>query len=308
MWDKNQKTLKSQINFSGIGLHSGKNADVKIDPAEADIGVVFKRTDLKENNEIHANFKNVSSAKLCTKIQNNFGVSVSTIEHLMAAFYICGIDNGLVKINGPEIPIMDGSAKDFVEMIKKSGFKTLNKKRKFLKISRRVNLEESGRSISIKPANNTFDVSFTLSYDNPLIKTQSNKTSFQENNLESIYVARTFCLHEDVEKIKSAGLAKGGSLDNAIVVKGDKILNKEGLRSNKEFVNHKILDLAGDFMLAGMRVIGSVDCIHGGHELTNNFLRKVFSDRANFEITENPAASLNVRKIASIQKRLAVNA
>ncbi len=308
MWDEAQHTIKKTINISGIGLHTGIKSTLKIEPAKADHGIVFKRIDLDKNNEIVANFKNVSSAKLCTKIQNSFGVSVSTVEHLLAAFYICGIDNLMIGVDGPEVPIMDGSAKDFIKLIKNCGIKNLNKKRKYLKIVKKINLEESGKSISIEPKNNSLNVEFTLSYDNPVIKTQTNNVDFKNHNLKDIYSARTFCLYEDIEKIKQAGLAKGGSLENAVVVKGKEVMNEGGLRSEKEFVNHKILDLSGDFMLAGMRVIGSVKCMHGGHELTNNFLRKVFSNKENFIITENPNSSTNIGKVVTIQKRLAVNA
>ena len=219
MREKNQKTIKSQVNFSGIGLHSGIKTNLSLRPAKANHGVVFKRVDLDKNNEILANYANVSSAKLCTKIENNFGNGVSTIEHLMAAIYICGIDNLTIEIDGPEVPIMDGSAKDFYEVISKCGSITQNEKRKFIKIIKKINLNESGKSISIEPSENNFSVDFTLSYKNPLIKTQSNKINFQEKDLENIYSARTFCLFEDIEKIKEIGLAKGGSLENAIVVK-----------------------------------------------------------------------------------------
>ena len=309
MWEKNQKTLNSEVSFSGIGLHSGKNVDVTLIPANSNSGITFKRTDLEKNNEVIANFKNVSSAKLCTKIENDFGASVSTIEHLMAAFYICGVDNLVVNLNGPEVPIMDGSAKDFVKIIKNCGLKTLEGKRKFVRIKKKVELKEDDKLINIIPANNNFEVKFTLHYKkNPLIQNQTNSTNFQEKNLEEIYVARTFCLHEDIEAIKSIGLAKGGSLENAVVVQGNKVLNEGGLRSKKEFVNHKILDLAGDFMLSGARVIGSVECVHGGHALTNEFLRKIFSDKSNYDIVENESSSINVRKIVPLHKRLAVNA
>jgi len=309
MWERNQKTLKKEASFSGVGLHSGINVDVTLIPANSNSGIIFKRTDLKKNNEIIANFKNVSSAKLCTKIENDFGTSVSTIEHLMAAFYICGIDNIVVNLNGPEVPIMDGSAKDFVQIIKNCGLKALEGKRKFVKIKKKVELKEDEKLINITPTNNSFEVKFTLNYKkNPLIQTQTNSTNFEEKNLEDIYAARTFCLYEDIEGIKSIGLAKGGSLDNAIVIQGDKILNEGGLRSKKEFVNHKILDLAGDFMLSGARVIGSIECVHGGHALTNEFLRKIFSDKSNYDIVENESSSINVRKIVPLHKRLAVNA
>ncbi len=309
MLGRNQKTLKKEASFSGIGLHSGVDVDVTLTPANSNSGIIFKRTDLEKNNEIIANFKNVSSAKLCTKIKNNFGVSVSTIEHLMAAFYICGVDNLVVNLNGPEVPIMDGSAKDFVKIIKNCGLKTLEGKRKFVKIKKKVELKEDDKLINIVPTKNNFEVKFTLHYErSPLIQNQTNIANFQDKNLEDIYVARTFCLHEDIEAIKSIGLAKGGSLENAVVVQGDKILNEGGLRSKKEFVNHKILDLAGDFMLSGTRVIGSVECIHGGHALTNKFLRKIFADKSNYDIIENESSSINVRKIVPLHKRLAVNA
>jgi len=309
MWEKNQKTLKKEVSFSGVGLHSGTNVDVTLTPANSNSGIIFKRTDLEKDNEIVANFKNVSSAKLCTKIENDSGISVSTIEHLMAAFYICGVDNLVVNLNGPEVPIMDGSAKDFVKSIKNCGLKTLEGKRKFIKIKKKVELKEDNKSINITPTNNNFEVKFTLHYErSPLIQNQTNKTNFQEKNLEEIYVARTFCLYEDIQAIKSIGLAKGGSIDNAVVVQGDKVLNKGGLRSKKEFVNHKILDLAGDFMLSGARVIGSVECVHGGHALTNKFLKKIFSDKSNYDVVENESSSRNVRKILPLHKRLAVNA
>ena len=308
MWDKYQKTLNSQVSFSGIGLHSGKKVDVTLEPANSNSGITFKRIDLEKNNEVIANFKNVSSAKLCTKIENEFGTSVSTVEHLMAAFYICGIDNLVVNLNGPEVPIMDGSAKDFVEIIKKSGLKTLKGKRKFVKIKKVIEFKDNDKYIKVSPSNN-FEVKFTLDYkNNPLIRTQTNSVNFKKKNLEDIYNARTFCLYEDIEEIKSIGLAKGGSLDNAIVVQGNKILNEEGLRSEKEFVNHKILDLAGDFMLSGVRVVGFVECVHGGHALTNKFLKKIFSEKSNYDVIESESSSQNVRKILPLNKRLAVNA
>ena len=308
MSDKNQKTLNSEVSFSGIGLHSGEKVDVTLVPSNSNSGITFKRIDLEKNNEVIANFKNVSSAKLCTKIENDFGVSVSTIEHLMAAFYICGIDNLVVSLNGPEVPIMDGSAKDFVKIIKNCGLKTLRGKRKFIRIKKKIELKEDDKSINITPTS-SFEVIFTLNYkNNPLIQTQTNRTNFKNKNLEDIYAARTFCLYEDIEEIKSIGLAKGGSLDNAVVVQGNKILNEGGLRSKKEFVNHKILDLAGDFMLSGARVIGLVECIHGGHALTNKFLKKIFSDKSNYDIVESESSSPNVRKILPLNKRLVVNA
>ncbi len=309
MFESNQKTLNKIINFVGTGLHSGKKVSINLKPAEADTGIIFKRIDFKINNEIKANYKNVSSTKLCTKIENEHGVSVSTIEHLMAALYICEVDNLIVEIDGEETPIMDGSSIEFVEKIKKTGLRTLNKNRKFIKINKKIELKLHDKSISIEPSSDSLKVAFTLSYENsPLIKSQTNCVDFKNKNLENIYSARTFCLYDDIEKVKSLGLAKGGNLDNAIVIKGDKVLNKTGLRSKNEFVNHKILDLAGDFMLAGMRIIGSVSCMHGGHFLTNEFLKKILSNKDNFIITESLENISNLKKISSNQKRIAVNA
>tara|TARA_S200000501_G_scaffold360183_1_gene386955 strand:+ start:7216 stop:8145 length:930 start_codon:yes stop_codon:yes gene_type:complete len=309
MFENKQKTLNKTINFVGTGLHLGKKVSINLEPAESNTGIIFKRTDIQNNNEIKANYINVSSAKLCTKIENDHGVSVSTIEHLMAAIYICGVDNLVINIDGGEVPIMDGSAIEFVEKINKTGLKILDENRKFIKINKKVELKLDDKSISIEPALDSLKVAFTLSYENnPLIKSQTNCVDFKSKNLENVYSARTFCLYEDIEKVKSLGLAKGGNLDNAVVVKGDKVLNKKGLRSKNEFVNHKILDLAGDFMLAGMRVIGSVSCKHGGHLLTNDFLRKILSDRDNFSIVESLKDVSNLKKITSDQKRIAVNA
>ena len=309
MFENKQKTLNKIISFAGTGLHLGKKVSINLKPAEADTGIIFKRTDIKKNNEIKANYQNVSSAKLCTKIENDHGVSVSTIEHLMAALYICGVDNLIIQIDGGEIPIMDGSSIEFVEKIKKTGLKTLDKNRKYIKIIKKIDLKLEDKSISIEPSSDSLKVAFTLSYENsPLIKSQTNCVDFKNKNLENIYSARTFCLYEDIEKVKSLGLAKGGNLDNAVVIKGDKVLNETGLRSKNEFVNHKILDLAGDFMLAGMRVIGSVSCMHGGHLLTNEFLKKILSNKDNFVIVESLENISNLKKITPNQKRIAVNA
>jgi len=277
-----QKTIAKELKFEGIGLHTGETARIKICPANTDQGIIFLRTDLNSNNKIVANFKNVSNAKLCTTLSNEFGVTVSTVEHLMAAFYILGIDNAVVEINKSEVPIMDGSSKDFIDLLNSVGLKHQSKKRKIIKITNKFEFEYNGKTISIEPNDEGLEVDFKLNYKNKLIGNQSNRIKFYKDELEKIYSSRTFCLFEDIEKIKKNGLAKGGSLNNAIVVKDDKILNDGGLRNNKEFVNHKILDLAGDFMLSGYRVYGSVNCSEGGHQLTNLFLRKLLTSYSNF--------------------------
>ena len=303
-----QKTISKQAEFKGIGLHTGLESVIKIIPADEDFGIVFKRTDLEQNNIIKANFENVSSAKLCTTIQNNFKISVSTVEHLLAALYITGIDNALIEINASEVPIMDGSSKEFVETIFKTGIKEQNAKRKYLKILKKFEFKENEKSISIEPNENSLNVDFELVYSNNIIGKQRNQINFSDKDLSNVYTSRTFCLFEDVEQIKKIGLAKGGSLDNAIVVKDNKILNSTGLRNKKEFVNHKILDLAGDFLLSGYRILGNVTCTQGGHSLTNLFLRTLLQDKSNYSMIETKESKTVKSYFKTPLSKLAVNA
>ncbi len=308
MSDLFQKTISKQTEFRGIGLHSGLESKIKILPAESNSGIVFKRIDLKENNIIKANFESVSSAKLCTTIQNNFNVSISTVEHLLAAFYITGIDNVLIEIDAREVPIMDGSSKEFVETILKVGVEEQKTKRKYIKILKKTDYKEDKKFISIEPNKNSLKVDFELDYKNSIIGKQRNQIDFSNKNLSNVYTSRTFCLFEDIEQIKKIGLAKGGSLDNAIVVKNNEILNSSGLRNRKEFVNHKILDLAGDFLLSGYRILGSVTCVQGGHSLSNLFLKTLLKDKSNYSIVELEE-SKNIKSYFKIPaNKLAVNA
>ena len=282
-----QQTLSKSINFEGVGLHSGKKTKISIKPGKEDQGIVFKRIDLKTNNLIYGKFDKVSSAKLCTTLANDKGVKVSTVEHLLAALYVAEIDNALIEINNEEVPIMDGSAKDFLKELQKIDLKRSTKKRKYLKVIEKVELKDNCRKIFIEPnSSSTFEVDFQLNYKNKTIGKQENLVNFQLDQLDQVCQSRTFCLFEDIEKIKKLGLAKGGSLENAIVVDGDKVLNKGGLRNKKEFVNHKILDLAGDFLLSGYRVLGKVTCYQGGHELTNKFLKKLINSQKSYLITD----------------------
>mgnify|MGYP001401081574 FL=1 len=308
MFEIYQKTLSKCVSFEGIGLHSGKSAVIKLLPAGENNGIVFKRIDLKKNNLIKANFVNVSSAKLCTTLENNKGVKVSTVEHLLAALYISGIDNAIVEINNEEVPIMDGSSKDFLNVLKKIDLVDQYKKRKYLKILNRVDLIDNTRKISIEPNDLSLEINFQLNYENKVIGKQKNIIDFQKDNLDEVSSSRTFCLFEDIEKIKKSGLAKGGSLQNALVVDKDKVLNDGGLRNNKEFVNHKILDLAGDFLLSGYRIIGKVICHQGGHELTNRFLKKLLKSKSAFSITEFNCLSELEKKNPSQLIQVAVNA
>ena len=282
----NQKTVKNQITISGVGLHTGKHSNLTIKPAKPNTGIVFHRVDLKKNNVIFPGVFNVSSASYCTKISNEFGVSLSTIEHLMGAFYGKGVDNAIIEIDNEEIPILDGSAKFYIDEINKVGLKTSDTPIRIIKIEKELNFQDSEKLISIKPSKLSLDIDFEIKYENPVIGTQRNMINMYETDLTQIYNSRTFCLFEDIEKLKSMNLAKGGSLDNAIVVENNKILNKEKLRNEKEFVNHKILDCMGDLYLSGYKIIGSLKCTQGGHKLTNQLLRKVFSKNDNFSIIE----------------------
>ena len=269
-----------------MGLHSGKIVKICIKPSEPDTGIVFKRVDLKENNLIYPNFMNVSSTALCTTISNSYGAKVSTIEHLMGALFGLGIDNALVEIDNEEVPILDGSAKMFINEILSVGLESSTKPIKIIKINRKVEFKNGDKFISIEPSKLSLDIDFQLKYQNQIIGNQRNKINVYEDNLEEIFNSRTFCLYEDIEAIKKNGLAKGGSLENAIVVKGENILNPDGLRNTKEFVNHKILDCIGDLFTSGYRMIASVNCSQGGHFMTNSLLRKVFENKDNFSIIE----------------------
>jgi len=282
----NQKTIANSISMNGVGLHSGKKVSMKILPAEPNTGIVFKRTDVKKNNIIIPSVFNVTSTVLCTTISNEVGVKVYTIEHLMGALFGKGVDNAIIEIDNEEVPILDGSAKVFVSEIEKSGVKTSNTPIKVIKIKKKVSYKEDSKKISIEPTKISSDIDFEIKYENSLIGTQRNIINIFEDDLTDIYNSRTFCLYENVEKLKKMGLAKGGSLENALVVKDDKILNKEGLRNSKEFVNHKILDCMGDLYLLGYRILGKIVCTQGGHKLTNHLLREVLQDNNNFSIIE----------------------
>ena len=281
-----QKSLKKSISLSGVGLHSGKKVNIKLIPQSPNTGIYFKRTDLKKNNIIYPSVFNVSSASYCTKIANEYGVSVSTIEHLMAALYGKGVDNLLIEIDSEEVPILDGSSKNFVEAINSVGLEISDQPIKIIIIDKEVVYKEGKKSISFKPSKISLEIDFEINFKNELIDTQKNNINIYMDDLSDMYNSRTFCLYEDIEKLKSLNLAKGGSLDNAIVVKDDKVLNKSGLRNKKEFVNHKILDCMGDLYLSGHKIVAKIICSQGGHKLTNQLLRKVFNDNTNFSIFE----------------------
>ena len=282
----NQKTIKKNIKFDGIGLHSGKKVSMTLFPASPNSGIIFKRSDLKNNNLIYPSVFNVSSASYCTKLTNEFGVNVSTVEHLMAALCGLGIDNLLIDINSEELPIMDGSAKTFVEGINSIGFKISDQPIRIIKINKKVIYKDGEKFIIFEPNKISLEIDFEIKYKQNSILNQRNIKNIYMDDLTDMYNSRTFCLLEDVEMLKKMGLAQGGSLDNAIVLKGNNILNSEKLRNTKEFVNHKILDCLGDIYLAGYRMVGKITSSQGGHNVTNQGLRGLLSNNENFSIIE----------------------
>jgi len=300
-----QKTVKSSVNFSGIGLHSGKISNISLKPSEPNSGIIFKRTDLKINNIVLPNFSNVNNTVLNTTISNEYGVKVSTIEHLMGALFGLGVDNVLIEIDSEEVPILDGSAKEFIEKILLTGLEKSEAPIKIIKINKKIIYRDNEKFISIEPSKLNLEIDFELKYQNPIIGTQKNKINIYEDDLTDIFNSRTFCLYEDVKKIRENGLAKGGSLDNAIVVNDETVLNKDGLRNSLEFVNHKILDCVGDLYTCGYRMVASIKCSQGGHFMTNQLLKKVFENKDNFSIIEIqernlPHSLINKRLFRSI--------
>ena len=282
----NQKTIREIIKFEGIGLHSGKKVLMTLFPALPNSGIIFKRSDLKKNNLIYPSVFNVSSASYCTKLTNEYGVSVSTVEHLMAALCGLGVDNLLIELNSEELPIMDGSAKNFVEVINSVGFKISDQPIRIIKIDKKNSYIDGEKFITFEPNKISLEIDFEIKYKQNSILNQRNNKNIYMDDLTDIFNSRTFCLFEDVEKLKEMGLAQGGSLDNAIVLKGNTILNTEKLRNANEFVNHKILDCLGDIYLAGYRMVGKITSSQGGHNVTNQGLRDLLSNNENFSIIE----------------------
>ena len=270
--NNNQQTIAKPIKIEGIGLHSGVNVCMNLLPAEVDTGIRFLRTDLSSNNIVDALWSNVSNTNLSTTISNNSGVSISTVEHLMSALSGLHIDNLIVEIDAPEVPIMDGSSKEFVKLIDLSPLKNLNKKRRIIKIKKDIKVLKNDSSVELKP-NSQFSIDFEIDFPSNLISKQSCQLQLVNGNYKSdIASARTFGFEKDVDTLRSNGLALGGSLDNAVVVGDNEILNKDGLRFKDEFVRHKILDSIGDLYLAGAPIQGYFYGNKSGHYLNNLLL------------------------------------
>ncbi len=298
-----QKTVKDKVKISGVGLHTGKNVEINILPALPNTGIQFKRIDISQDNIVIPSVFNVINANLCTTISNESGVKVSTIEHLMAALFGLGIDNALIEMNNQEVPILDGSSKVFMEKIKKIGLYESNVPIKIISINKKIIFEDGDKFISIEPSKTNLLIDFEIKYQNSFIGNQRNIVDVYNSELSEIFNSRTFCLYEDVKKLQSMGFALGGTLENAIVVKDNGVLNKEGLRNKNEFVNHKILDCIGDLFLSGYKVIGKIQCSQGGHKLTNELLRKLYSDKSNFSLHEIKEKTLSNTLIDKVSLR-----
>ncbi|MPZ08878.1 MAG: UDP-3-O-acyl-N-acetylglucosamine deacetylase [Kiloniellaceae bacterium] len=285
-----QQTLKNSIHCSGVALHSGAKVSMNLHPAEADTGIVFRRTDACGGSEVQALWCNAVETPLCTTLVDGKGNQVATIEHLMAALSACGIDNAVVELNGPEVPIMDGSAAPFIFLIECAGVAVLRSPRRALRILSEVSVAEPHRSASLAPGG-SFTVGFEIDFGDSVIGRQEWFTEVNESAFKrDVARARTFGLAQDIEKMRAMGLARGGSLENAIVVNGKGILNEEGLRFHNEFVRHKVLDSIGDLYLVGTPIIGHFQGDRAGHALTLRLLQALFAEEGAWEWTELAAA------------------
>lgn len=296
-----QTTISNKVSCSGTGLHSGLPINMTIKPAPADSGIVFKRLDVSsEKSLLPARFDAVCETTLGTKIRNSYGITVATIEHLMAAFWGVGIDNAVVELDGGEVPIMDGSSEPFVFMLECSGVKLLSSPRKTLRIVKNVEVSEGNSKIKISP-NSEGDsgllIKIEIDFNHSLIGKQNAIYDFRDTSFkQSVSRARTFGFEHEVNALRSMGLALGGSLDNAVVVGKNEILNEGGLRYNDEFVRHKALDCVGDLFLAGVRIDGTVNCIRPGHGINNKLLRAIFADESSYVIEDEGKIPESVAK------------
>jgi UDP-3-O-[3-hydroxymyristoyl] N-acetylglucosamine deacetylase len=274
-----QHTLKSEIGCSGTGLHTGNTVSIVLKPAPEDTGIVFRRTDEAGNNaEIEARVENVVEATLCTTLGTDDGIKIATVEHLLAALAGCRIDNVYVEVDGPEMPIMDGSAAPFVFLIECAGIVAQNKTRRVIEVLKRVAVSDNGREASLSPGDG-FSVGFEIDFDSDAIGKQDKSVRLVNGTFKGeISRARTFGFAEEVDQLRKMGLARGGSLDNAVVVSGNEILNEEGLRYEDEFVRHKILDCVGDLYLAGAPISGHFQGFRSGHAMNHAIVRALFAD------------------------------
>jgi UDP-3-O-[3-hydroxymyristoyl] N-acetylglucosamine deacetylase len=280
-----QKTIKKEVEFKGIGLHSGEITTIKLLPSDSNTGIIF-RDSFNKNNYIHCNSNNITETKLNTTLENE-KFKISTIEHLLCAISIRGIDNIIIEINNSEIPIMDGSAMPFIIMLNEAGIQELSSNKQFIKIKKSVVVKDDDKIASLIPSN-SFNINFEIDFDHPFIKNTEQKLSiefFTEDLVYKISRARTFGFIKDIEFLKSIDLCKGGSIDNAIVLSEYSILNNR-LRYKDEFIRHKILDSIGDLYVDGKQILGNFSAFKSGHELNNLLMRSVINDTSNYELIE----------------------
>jgi UDP-3-O-[3-hydroxymyristoyl] N-acetylglucosamine deacetylase len=288
---RKQRTLQRIVNCVGVGLHSGRTVSLTLKPADAGSGIRFRRTDLAGTPDIPARWDHVVETAMCTTLGFDKVVRVATVEHLMAAFAGCHIDNAIVEVNGPEVPVMDGSAQPFVFLIECAGIVEQDAPQTIIEILKAVRVESEGRMAELVPSD-TYTVDFEIEFASVAIARQRMKVELVNGTFnKEIARARTFGFIEEVEKLRQLGLALGGSLDNAVVVEGDKVLNSDGLRYDDEFVRHKVLDAVGDLNLAGGEFRGAYRGVRSGHQMTNLLLRTLFADPAAWRLHGAAAAA-----------------
>lgn len=302
-----ENTILNPINFTGVGVHSGKKTHVVLKPAPQGHGIVFKRVDITDrNNEVKGTFENVVDTKLCTCLGNSEEVNISTVEHLMASFHALKITNILVEIDGYEMPILDGSAKEFVFLIESAGIKKQNAPLKALKILNTVEINEGNAFASLSPSDSSLTIDYEIEFKSKAIGKQTVSFDVYNDSFKhDIADARTFGFRHEIEYLKSIGLCQGGSLDNALVIDGDDIMNAGGLRFDNEFVRHKTLDAVGDLYTSGYVLIGKYTGIKAGHGVTNNLLRKLFMNAENYEIVD--LNKISATKTVTKTERDAIN-
>ena len=297
--DLRQRTVADEISCTGIGLHSGKKVNLTIKPAPQNSGISFERIDISPSCKVKASFDNVVDTNMATTIGFN-GYSVSTVEHIMAAFFGMGIDNALVQIDGGEIPIMDGSSAPFIFLLKNAGVTIQNSHKRFLLVKKSVKVKDGNRSVKVNPSNE-LKITYKIDFDHPLIKDQSYEISFSKSSfVDEISRARTFGFLRDVQTLKNNGLAKGGSLDNAIVVDDFRVLNEDGLRYKNEFVRHKLLDFIGDLAILGCVPIGHFVVERSGHSMNQKLLRLFMAQERSWEVVRFKNKEECVRKSIKI--------
>tara|TARA_Y100001936_G_scaffold254145_1_gene325654 strand:- start:20532 stop:21512 length:981 start_codon:yes stop_codon:yes gene_type:complete len=288
-----QKTLKASIGCTGIGLHSGKKVAMSLNPAAPDTGIVFHRSDLEGTDRIiPARWDHVVDTRMATTIGNESGACVSTVEHLMAALAGCGIDNAIIEIDGAEVPVMDGSSAPFIFLVECAGMVEQASPRKAIKIEQPIEVGDAEKFVSATP-DETFSVAFEIDFEDAAVARQHLSMRLVNGTFKTeIARARTFGFVHEVDALRKAGLALGGSLDNAVVISGDTILNGDGLRYEDEFVRHKILDCVGDLYLAGAPIIGQIDALRSGHALNNQFLISLFANEDAWSYVEMSNAAV----------------